>query len=129
MPHNVSISAVEHLHKKGIPMGLFATIKEAIFGPPPLPEEERQYLRTIALDPDNEALYTGYGEWLKNRGDEWGDFVLVDQQMDGMAEDDPAREPLDSRWSDLYDKYAERRCAAMRKLGLCDSMPKHLYPA
>src|SRR5229473_8105329 len=58
---------------------------------------EAAFLEAVADDPDNDALRLIFADYLDERDDPRGEFIRVQIELAGMAEDDPRRKELRRR--------------------------------
>ncbi|OAI45871.1 hypothetical protein AYO44_02420 [Planctomycetaceae bacterium SCGC AG-212-F19] len=57
-------------------------------------DDETNFLAAINADPLTDAPRLAYADWLNRRGDVRGEFIRVQCQLAGLAEDDPHIAPL-----------------------------------
>jgi uncharacterized protein (TIGR02996 family) len=97
--------------------------------PPERSTEETALLRAVLDNPGDEATYLAYAAWLERHGYSQGEFVRLSIQVEGLAEDDPARKLLDERWSELLNRDAAKWVEPLTALGLRPEIMGIFYPA
>src|SRR5262249_51988709 len=91
--------------------------------------QERDYLKRIALDPENAALRLEFADLLEKNGNAQGEFIRIDHELETLPQDDPRREELNQRWGELIQAYGATWCQRLKKLKLEPSPAAIFYPA
>ncbi len=71
------------------------------------------FLRDITDRPDDEAPRLVYADWLGERGDPRGEFILIQCQRSRLSMDDPHRVELEHREEELLDAHRDEWRAAL----------------
>lgn len=90
---------------------------------------EKELLRAIVANPDDDGPLLRYAAWLEKKGSPQGEFIRVDRELDSMTSDDPRRPPLDARWTELYTQHAENFVFPLQKVGLAPVAGGVICPA
>jgi Ran GTPase-activating protein (RanGAP) involved in mRNA processing and transport len=96
---------------------------------PPLIPEAEALVEAVLDAPEREEPRRAYAAFLRAQGNSQGEFVEVNLQLEKLAPDDPAREDLDVRWSDLLNNDAETWLAPLASLGLRPDIFGTYFPA
>ena len=99
-------------------IGLLTALRRLLGGAPKRSPEEREWLRKIALAPEDRALRLAYAGWLEARGDPLGEFIRVDQALETDGLTGERREAFDRRWSELWEAHTKEWLAPLKRLGL-----------
>jgi uncharacterized protein (TIGR02996 family) len=81
-------------------------------------KDEIALFRQVALDPNNTKLRLQLADLLTQHKNPLGEFIRVDLELDGMAENDSRRTILDPRWSALFEAHTHKWFLGLKKIGL-----------
>lgn len=92
-------------------------------------DEERDYFRRIALEPDNSALRLEFADKLEKKRNPLGEFIRVSHELDTLPEGDSRREERDQRWGELLDANGGKWFQGLRQLRLEPILVGNFFPA
>lgn len=103
--------------------------KSGMFTPvPQFTKDERDLFRRLALDHENTELRSELALLLKKHKNPLGEFIEIDMELEGLAENDARRSALDPRWTALFEEHSHAWLLGLKKLGLeprIGSAPAH----
>ncbi len=95
---------------------------------PPLDPREETLAEAYLDEPDDVDARLAYAAFLHEKGSSQGEFVAINHRLETLPPDDPDREALDDRWSELLTRDAETWLAPLASLGLRPEVFGTCYP-
>jgi uncharacterized protein (TIGR02996 family) len=92
-------------------------------------EEDRDYFRRIALDPENTDLRLEFADRLEKKGNPLGEFIRLDEELEAIPEGDERRQERDSRWGELLQTHGGTWYQPLRRLRLEPKVIGTFFPA
>lgn len=89
--------------------------------PLPVPTRTTEELRLIRAALDNRDVdrpYLDYAEWLRTKGDAYGDYIRLTLEIEGLPEGDERRARLDERREKIVAKYGPRWALPLAATGI-----------
>jgi Ran GTPase-activating protein (RanGAP) involved in mRNA processing and transport len=91
--------------------------------------QEREAFRRVALDPEDGERRLELAALLEKKRDPMGEFIRINQEVEGLDEDHPRYAKLSERWGELLEKYGSMWFQPLKRLGLAPHIGDVFYPA
>jgi len=81
-------------------------------------ERDRDFLRAISENPEDDVTRLVYADWLDEQGDPRGEFIRVECELGTLEEDTPRHKKLAQRKWELLEEYGKEWKGLFGKLGI-----------